>query len=108
MQRYGTGRMYLNFPGHGEGDDLVSVALGPETYSRLAKIKRVDDPANPLPSESQRAARLTGRGGKPDEEQFRDADGGRAFMLRFSGRAVQCVSWLMTWCGRTTPPSRKG
>jgi FAD/FMN-containing dehydrogenase len=46
MQRYGTGRMYLNFPGHGEGDDLVREALGPETYSRLARIKRVYDPDN--------------------------------------------------------------
>jgi FAD/FMN-containing dehydrogenase len=46
MQRYGSGRMYLNFPGHGEGDDLVREALGPEIYSRLARIKRVYDPNN--------------------------------------------------------------
>ena len=46
MQRHGTGRMYLNFPGHGEGDDLVRSALGPDTYARLAQVKRVYDPAN--------------------------------------------------------------
>ena len=46
MQRYGTGRMYLNFPGHGEGDDLVRSALGPEIYARLARVKRVYDPDN--------------------------------------------------------------
>ena len=46
MQRHGTGRMYLNFPGHGEGDDLVRAALGPDTYARLAQVKRVYDPAN--------------------------------------------------------------
>ena len=46
MQRYGTGRMYLNFPGHGEGDHLVREALGPETYGRLARVKRAYDPDN--------------------------------------------------------------
>jgi hypothetical protein len=39
MRRYSTGRMYLNFPGHGEGDDLVRSALGPETYAGLAQVK---------------------------------------------------------------------
>jgi hypothetical protein len=46
MRRYGTGRMYLNFPGHGEGDDLVRSALGPDIYAKLAKVKRVYDPSN--------------------------------------------------------------
>jgi FAD/FMN-containing dehydrogenase len=46
LQRYGTGRMYLNFPGHGEGDDLVQSALGPDIYAKLAQVKRVYDPSN--------------------------------------------------------------
>ncbi|HTO80959.1 MAG TPA: FAD-binding oxidoreductase, partial [Methylomirabilota bacterium] len=46
MQRHSTGRMYLNFPGHGEGDDLVKNALGPGTYARLQQVKRKYDPAN--------------------------------------------------------------
>jgi len=46
MQRYGSGRMYLNFPGHGEDDDLVRSALGVEVYAKLAKVKRVYDPDN--------------------------------------------------------------
>lgn len=44
MQRYATGRLYLNFPGHGEGADLVRDALGAEAYARLAKIKHRYDP----------------------------------------------------------------
>ena len=35
MQRHSTGRLYLNFPGHGEGADLVRDAFGAETYARL-------------------------------------------------------------------------
>jgi FAD/FMN-containing dehydrogenase len=46
MRRHGTGRIYLNFPGHGEGDDLVHSALGPDVYARLARIKRIYDPGN--------------------------------------------------------------
>jgi FAD/FMN-containing dehydrogenase len=46
MQRYGTGRMYLNFPGHGESDELVRSALGPEIYANLAQVKRAYDPSN--------------------------------------------------------------
>ena len=46
LRRHGTGRMYLNFPGHGEDEDLVRSALGPETYARLAQVKRVYDPGN--------------------------------------------------------------
>ena len=37
MQRHSTGRMYLNFPGHGEGKNLVRDAFGVETYGRLQK-----------------------------------------------------------------------
>jgi FAD/FMN-containing dehydrogenase len=46
MQRYSTGRLYLNVPGHGEGADLVRDAFGVETYARLAQIKRIYDPDN--------------------------------------------------------------
>jgi FAD/FMN-containing dehydrogenase len=46
MQRHSTGRMYLNFPGLGEGDNLVREAFGAETYGRLQKIKRKYDPSN--------------------------------------------------------------
>jgi FAD/FMN-containing dehydrogenase len=48
MQWYGSGRMYLNFPGHGEDDDLVRSALGGEAYAHLAKVKRAYDPENLL------------------------------------------------------------
>ena len=46
MQRHSTGRMYLNFPGHGEGTNLVRDAFGVETYGRLQKVKRRYDPKN--------------------------------------------------------------
>ncbi len=46
MQRHSTGRMYLNFPGHGEGDSLVRDAFGADTYARLQVIKRKYDPDN--------------------------------------------------------------
>ena len=46
MQRHSTGRMYLNFPGHGEGDSLVRDALGAEVYARLQRVKRKYDPGN--------------------------------------------------------------
>ena len=46
MQRHSTGRMYLNFPGHGEGTNLVRDAFGVETYGRLQKVKRKYDPEN--------------------------------------------------------------
>ncbi len=45
-QRHSTGRMYLNFPGLGEGDTLVRDAFGADTYSRLQKVKRTYDPEN--------------------------------------------------------------
>jgi FAD/FMN-containing dehydrogenase len=48
MQRHSTGRMYLNFPGHGEGDNLVRDAYGAATYARLQQIKRTYDPGNLL------------------------------------------------------------
>ncbi|WP_436120424.1 BBE domain-containing protein [Phyllobacterium sp. LjRoot231] len=38
--------MYLNFPGLGEGDNLVRNAFGTETYARLQEIKRTYDPDN--------------------------------------------------------------
>ena len=46
MQRHSTGRMYLNFPGLGEGDSLVRDAFGAETYARLQQVKRRYDPDN--------------------------------------------------------------
>ncbi len=46
MQRYSTGRLYLNFPGHGEGANLVRDAFGAKAYERLAKIKSKYDPDN--------------------------------------------------------------
>lgn len=46
MQRYSTGRLYLNFPGHGEGANLVRDAFGEKTYARLATIKCKYDPRN--------------------------------------------------------------
>jgi FAD/FMN-containing dehydrogenase len=46
MQRHSNGRLYLNFPGHGEGEDLVRNAFGREAYARLAAIKKKYDPAN--------------------------------------------------------------
>jgi FAD/FMN-containing dehydrogenase len=46
MQRHSTGRLYLNFPGHGEGETLVRDAFGAETYARLQKIKSKYDPEN--------------------------------------------------------------
>jgi FAD/FMN-containing dehydrogenase len=46
MQRHSTGRMYLNFPGLGEGDGLVREAFGAVTYARLQAVKRKYDPGN--------------------------------------------------------------
>jgi FAD/FMN-containing dehydrogenase len=46
MQRHSTGRMYLNFPGLGEGDNLVRDAYGRENYARLQEVKRIYDPDN--------------------------------------------------------------
>ncbi|MGO4438736.1 FAD-binding oxidoreductase [Rhizobium sp. RAF56] len=46
MQRHSTGRLYLNFPGLGEGDNLVRDAYGAETYARLQVVKRKYDPRN--------------------------------------------------------------
>jgi FAD/FMN-containing dehydrogenase len=45
-QRFSTGRMYLNFPGLGEGENLVRDAFGTETYTRLQAIKRQYDTNN--------------------------------------------------------------
>ena len=46
MQRHSTGRLYLNFPGHGEGENLVRDAFGESSYKRLQEIKRKYDPRN--------------------------------------------------------------
>jgi FAD/FMN-containing dehydrogenase len=46
MQPHSTGRMYLNFPGLGEGENLIRDAHGAETYARLQQIKRKFDPQN--------------------------------------------------------------
>ena len=46
MQCHSTGRMYLNFPGLGEGENLVRDAFGAGTYAKLQTIKRKYDPNN--------------------------------------------------------------
>ncbi|MBB3452649.1 FAD/FMN-containing dehydrogenase [Rhizobium sp. BK313] len=46
MQPHSTGRLYLNFPGLGEGDRLVRDAFGAKTYARLQQVKRAYDPDN--------------------------------------------------------------
>ena len=46
MQPHSTGRLYLNFPGLGEGETLVADAFGKATYKRLQAIKRHYDPQN--------------------------------------------------------------
>ena len=46
IQRHSTGRLYLNFPGHGEGENLVRDAFGAEAFARLQSIKRKYDPNN--------------------------------------------------------------
>ncbi|WP_245496826.1 FAD-binding oxidoreductase [Rhizobium ruizarguesonis] len=46
MQPHSTGRLYLNFPGFGEGENLVRDAFGAETYARLQEAKRIYDPTN--------------------------------------------------------------
>ncbi len=46
MQRHSNGRLYLNFPGHGEGENLVRDAFGRDAYERLATVKKKYDPAN--------------------------------------------------------------
>lgn len=46
MQPYSTGRLYLNFPGLGEDDNLVRDAFGAETYPRLQEVKSIYDPDN--------------------------------------------------------------
>ena len=45
MQRYSTGRMYLNFPGLGEGENLVRDAFGAKPMP-ASDIKRKYDPQN--------------------------------------------------------------
>ena len=77
MQRYSTGRLYLNFPGHGEGADLVRDAFGAEAYATARKDQaqirsgqsvphQPEHPANALTHNPNRAyggnSRL-GRGG---------------------------------------------
>jgi FAD/FMN-containing dehydrogenase len=46
MQRHSNGRLYLNFPGHGEDGGLVRTAFGSETYARLTAVKQKYDPTN--------------------------------------------------------------
>jgi FAD/FMN-containing dehydrogenase len=46
MQPHSTGRSYLNFPGLGEGENLVRDALGAACFDRLLRVKRHYDPAN--------------------------------------------------------------
>ena len=46
MQRHSDGRLYLNFPGHGEDAGLVRRRWAPDTYARLVEVKRKYDPTN--------------------------------------------------------------
>jgi FAD/FMN-containing dehydrogenase len=46
MLPHSTGRIYLNFPGLGEGETLVADAFGKATFKRLQEIKRCYDPQN--------------------------------------------------------------
>jgi FAD/FMN-containing dehydrogenase len=46
MQPFSTGRLYLNFPGFGEGNTLVRDAFGSEIYARLQHVKRAYDRYN--------------------------------------------------------------
>jgi hypothetical protein len=46
MRRHSDGRLYLNFPGHGEDAGLVRQAVGAGTYARLVEVKRKYDPTN--------------------------------------------------------------
>ena len=48
MQRYGSGRMYRNFPGHGGWRSCPLTAFGGEAYAHLAKVTRAYDPENLL------------------------------------------------------------
>ncbi|MBD9508145.1 BBE domain-containing protein [Ensifer sp. ENS07] len=46
MQLYSTGRLYLNSPGFGEGENLFVTLSNAETYARLQTVKRAYDPNN--------------------------------------------------------------
>jgi hypothetical protein len=46
VQGYSDGRLYLNFPGHGEDPSLAKRAFGRENYTRLTGIKKKYDPDN--------------------------------------------------------------
>ncbi|MDB5550750.1 MAG: hypothetical protein JWL86_734, partial [Rhizobium sp.] len=46
MQPHSTGRMYLNFPGLGEGDGFVREAFGQTAFQQLQQVKRKFDPDN--------------------------------------------------------------
>jgi FAD/FMN-containing dehydrogenase len=46
MQLYSNGGVYLNFSGFGEGDHDLWQASHGTNYERLAKVKRIYDPAN--------------------------------------------------------------
>jgi hypothetical protein len=46
MQRHSTGRMYLNFPGLGEGTNFVRDAFGTQGCRKLQAIKAKYDPDN--------------------------------------------------------------
>lgn len=41
-----TGRLYLNFPGHGGGENLVRDSFGADIYARLQTTKNKFDPEN--------------------------------------------------------------
>ncbi|HYM21929.1 MAG TPA: BBE domain-containing protein, partial [Vicinamibacterales bacterium] len=45
---FGTGRVYVNYIGAGEGPERVRASFRPEKFTRLAAIKRKYDPENLL------------------------------------------------------------
>jgi FAD/FMN-containing dehydrogenase len=45
MERFGTGRTNMNFPGLGEDPQFVRAAVG-RNYGRLAALKQKYDPTN--------------------------------------------------------------
>lgn len=46
MQRHSNGRMYLNFPGHGEDIGLARKGFTPLAFQQLQRVKQKFDPAN--------------------------------------------------------------
>ena len=59
MQRHSTGRLYLNFAGHGEDADLVRQAHGAEVYAQTFRHQADLRSGEFLPVEPEHRNRLT-------------------------------------------------